>query len=151
MSGFLWRVMALGFLGAGLVMLARGAGSVSLAILLLIAGLAAAGVLLGGGRHGHETEGRLDLSARLGLGLLGGVLGALVSGLLRVPLVELGIGEALGVTLPSLWIGRDLLLQLGSGAIWGMVVGILYPQIPGHGAAARGAWVSLIPSLSVLL
>lgn len=149
-SAFLWRVAALGLGGAGVFLLGTGRGSTSLAILFLVAGLAAAGVLLGGGVFGLEAEGRLDLSARLGLGLLGGGMGALVAAGLRWLFVELDVADGLGVLLTPVS-GPALLGHIGSGAIWGMVLGILFLQLPGAAPSARGALFSLIPSLYVLL
>lgn len=150
-SPFLWRVASLATLGGGAFLLATGRGSESLAILLVIAGLAMAGVLLGGGLYGPEVEGRLDLSARLGLGLLGGVLGAFATVLARLALVGLGIDRALDVTLPAGWTGLELAMHVGSGATWGLVFGLLFPHLPGSTPGGRGALFSLVPSLYVLL
>ncbi len=146
-----WRVAALGAGGAGVFMLATGRGSLSLGVLLVIAGLAATGVLLGSGPQGPEVEGRLDLSARLGLGLLGGVLGALASVAGRWLVVEAGVADALGVVLSASWTAPDLLAHLGSGAVWGLMLGVLWSHLPGLSPGGRGALFSLIPSLYVLL
>ena len=150
-SPFLWRVVSVATLGAGAFMLASGRGSTSLAILLGIAGLAGAAVLLGGGPYGPGIEGPLDLSARLGVGLLGGVLGALATVVARGALVGLGVDDALDVILPAGWTGAELATHVGSGAVWGMVLGFLYPYLPGATPGGRGALLSLLPSLYVLL
>lgn len=150
-SPFLWRVASLATIGGGAFLLATGRGSTSLAILLVIAGLAAAGVLLGSGSYGPAVEGPLDLSARLGLGLLGGVLGALATVLARAALVGLGIDGALDVILPAGWSGIELAMHVGSGAVWGLVLGFLFPFLPGVTPGGRGALFSLVPSLYVLL
>lgn len=150
-SPFLWRVASLATLGGGAFLLAAGRGSMSLAILLVIAGLAAAGVLLGSGPYGPEVEGPLDLSARLGLGLLGGILGAVAAVVARLLLSGLGIDRALDVILPAGWTGIELAAHVGSGAVWGMVLGFLFPFLPGVTPGGRGALFSLVPSLYVLL
>ncbi len=149
-SAFLWRAVALASGGAGAFLLATGAGPPSLSILLLVAALAASGVLLGSGPYGPSVEGRLDLSARLGLGLLGGVLGAAISALVRSGVVELGLAEALRVSLSGGWTGPDFLAHLGSGAVWGMVLGVLFEYVPGRSGSARGALFSLAPTLYLL-
>lgn len=150
-SSFLWRVASLAALGGGAFLLATGRGSISVAILLVIAGLAAAGVLLGSGPCGPSVEGPLDLSARLGLGLLGGILGALATVLARFALVALGVDRVLDVVLPASWTGIELAMHVGSGAVWGTVLGLLYPFLPGSTPGGRGALFSLVPSLYVLL
>ncbi|WP_419949090.1 hypothetical protein [Candidatus Palauibacter sp.] len=150
-SAFLWRAGALASGATGLFLLTTGAESLSIAVLLLVVALAAAGVLLGGGAHGPAVEGRLDLSARLGLGLLGGVLAAVVSAAARTVLVEIGLTGALGVDLSAAWGGPEFLSHLGSGAVWGMVLGILYRDLPGASPGARGALFSLAPALYLLL
>lgn len=150
-SPFLWRVTSLATLGGGAFLLVTGRGSPSIAILLLIAGMAAAGVLLGSGAWGPDVEGPLDLSARLGLGFLGGILGALAAVVARLALVGLGVDRALDVIVPAGWTGLELAMHVGSGAVWGMVLGFLYPYVPGATPGGRGALFSLVPSLYLLL
>ena len=121
------------------------------AVLLLIVALAAAGVLLGGEPYGPEVEGKLDLSARMGLGALGGLLGALLALVLDLLLEAAGVQALLGV--PDL---REVAapvtaLRLTGGAVWGMIFGTLLPGVPGRGVLARGAVFSLAPSLWMLL
>lgn len=149
-SPFLWRAVALGAAAGGVYMMVTQRGPIAVAILLLIVALAAAGVLLGAGGH-SSSEGVLDLSARLGLGLLGGLLGGIVSLAMREAVVGLGVSSALGVALPAGFEAMQLLGHLGSGAVWGMVLGILYPHFPGTSPASRGVLFSLIPSLYLLL
>jgi len=146
-----WSIAAFATLAAGWYLLTTGRASASAAILLLVGGLAASGVALGGHRFGPATEGSLDLSARLGLGLLGGALGGLVVLLVRWLLVRLGIPAALGVTMTVSGSGPETLGHLAGAAVWGMALGVLYPRIPGLGGASRGAWFSLLPSLYLLL
>ena len=150
-SGFLWRIASLVTVAAGIYLLATGRGTISAGVLILIAGLAASGVLLGGGRYGPRTEGALDLSARLGLGLLGGVLGGFVAAVASAVLSSAGVASALGVVLPPIWTSDAMLPHLGSAAVWGMVLGLVYPHIPGVSPGSRGTRFSLIVSLYVLL
>lgn len=145
-SAFLWRVAALGAGAAGVVLLGTDGAPLTLAVLLLIAGLAAAGVLLGGGAHGVEAEGSLDLSARLGLGLLGGLLGAAA----RAAVATFGSVGTLSMGLTSGWTGAEFLSHLGSGAVWGLMLGVLYTHLPGS-PAARGALFALAPTFYVVV
>ena len=82
--------------------------------------------------------------------MLGGVLAAAVSALARSALVGLGITGAFGVGLTASWTGADFLAHLGSGAVWGMVLGILYPHVPGSSPSSRGALFSIAPTLYLL-
>ena len=148
-SGFLWRVTSLAAAGGGAFLIATSRGTLPGAILLLVVALAASGVLLGGG--GGAGEGVLDLSGRLGLGLLGGVLGGLAVVVARGALVSLGLAEALDVALTTGWSRSSLLDVMGGAAVWGVVLGMLYPHIPGRSAGTRGALFSLAPSLYALL
>ncbi|MDE2945364.1 MAG: hypothetical protein OXT63_14330 [Gemmatimonadota bacterium] len=149
-SAFLWRVGALGAGASGVALLATEGAPLTLAVLLLIAALAATGVLLGGGAHGAAVEGQLDLSARLGLGLLGGLLGAAVSAVARSVVAEFGSIGALSMGLTSGWTGPEFLSYLGSGAVWGLMLGVLYPYLSGS-PAARGATFALAPTLYVVI
>lgn len=150
-SGPIWSLAALATLGAGALLLVTGTGSPSGGILLLVAGLASASVALGGQRYGPRVEGALDLSARLGLGLLGGLLGGFLALGARWILGALGITGALGVSLTALGTGPETLADLGAASLWGMVLGIFFPRLPGLTGASRGAIFSLIPSLYLLL
>lgn len=150
-SPFLWRVLSLGTAAGGVYILATGRGSLSLGILVSIAALAAAGVLLGSGRFGPAEEGALDLSARLGLGLLGGLLGTVAAGLVRSVLLVLDLPRAFGVTLEAFLGPADVLAHYGSGALWGMVLGVLFHGVPASSGAGRGVLFSVVPSLYLLL
>jgi hypothetical protein len=150
-SPFLWRVVALGTAGAGIFLLTTGRATASVGIMLLVVALAAAGVLLGSAPYGPALEGRLDLSARLGLGLLGGALGGLTAVAMRWLLSAVGVAGLFGVQLAVDWSGPGFLAHLGTAALWGMVLGILYPHVPGRTAAGKGAAFSLVPSLYLLL
>lgn len=124
---------------------------VSGGILLLVAALGFLSVAVGQGRYGPETEGRLDLSARLGVGLLGGTLGGLaylaVAGISQTA----GIPGLLGVGLQeSLGLGAAV-SQAASGAAWGVIFGLVYPCLPASGPVGRGLLFSLLPALFVLV
>lgn len=149
-SAFPWRVGALAAGASGIVLLTTEGAPLTLAVLLLIAAFAAAGVLLGGGAYGAAAEGRLDLSARLGLGLLGGLLGAAVSAAARAVVATFGSIGALSMGLTSGWNGAEFLSHLGSGAVWGLMLGVLYPHLPGS-PASRGATFAVAPTLYVVI
>jgi hypothetical protein len=145
-----WRVLALGS-GIGALMLGAGEAPLSLVILLLVVAFVSSSVLLAGGSYGPEVEGHLDLSARLGLGLLGGVIGATATAVVRLALAEIGVDDVMGVTLPSGWAGQTFLVHLGSGAMWGMVFGVIYGYVPGGSPSTRGILFSLAPTVYLLL
>lgn len=149
-SAFLWRVGALAAGASGIVLLTTDGAPLTLAVLLLIAALAATGVLLGSGAHEAEIEGPLDLSARLGLGLLGGLLGAAVSAAARSVVATFGSIGALSMGLTSGWTGAEFLSHLGSGAVWGLMLGVLYTRLSGS-PASRGAMFALAPTLYVVI
>lgn len=153
-----------GFAGpalAGLALAAGAAGTllvregerqaVAGGVLLLIAALALAGVAVGGVRYDPEVEGGWDLSTRLGLGALGGLLGAAVAITGDGALSTLGIPGLLSVDLAAIGGGHGMALRLLHGSLWGILLGVLFPWIPGRSAPGRGAAFSLVPSLHVLL
>ena len=149
-SALPWRVGALVTGSAGVALLTTDGGSLTLAVLLLIAALVATAVLLGGESHGPAVEGGLDLSARLGLGLLGGLLGALVSAAARSLVAALGSVGALSMGLTAGWTGGEFLSHAGSGAVWGLVLGVLYTHLPGS-PASRGAIFAIAPTFYVVV
>ena len=69
--------MVLGLAGARLLIMG-GRSAITGGILLLIGALAAEAVAFGGRAWGPDVEGSLDLSSRLGLGVLGGILAGLL-------------------------------------------------------------------------
>lgn len=145
-------VAALG-LAAGGALLVQGGdrGRVAGGVLLAIAALALAAVALGGAPYGPGVEGRLDLSTRLALGLLGGLLGTGVAIAGQWTLTALGIPDLLRVELPRLEATGGAGLRFLGGGVWGLVLGVLLPWVPGPGVLARGAVFSLLPSLYALL
>lgn len=139
-------------LGAGLQLIAgEGKDSVGAGMLLLIASLAFTAVALAQGAYGPDAEGPLDLSARLGLGFLGGALGAVAARLIIWLTTETGVLDLLGVRLGG-WENAVWLALLPLQALfWGTVVGVLYPFIPGSTFVSRGALVGTLSALYLLL
>ncbi|MFV1987701.1 MAG: hypothetical protein ACC682_10485 [Gemmatimonadota bacterium] len=146
MTSMMWRAISVVSLAGGGFLLATGRGDISSGVLLLIVGLASSGVLLGGGRYGPSSEGVNDLSARLGLGLLGGVLGALAILVVRAVLEGFGIPDAVGVELTPVWTGSAFLGHLGAATLWGMVLGVVFPYFPGVSPGSTGLRFSLVIS-----
>lgn len=148
-----WALGLVSLAGAGLLVGAAGTGrtGVTGAVLLLVAALGFLATALGQGPYGPEHEGRLDLSARIGAGLLGGTLGGLAylaaAWLLRawgLPAL-LGTGWEVSVT-PASLAGRA-----GGGALWGLLFGIVFHRVPGRGAVRRGLNFALLPAAATLL
>lgn len=145
-------VVGLGALaGAARLLQRMDRAGVTGGVLLAVVALAALAVALGGGRYGPEAEGRLDLSARLALGLLGGVLGGLAYGAAAWAFQALGLPALLGVSLAGQAGVFAVVSRLLHGAAWGLLFGLALPLLPGRGPAGRGALFSLVPALYVLL
>lgn len=125
--------------------------AVSGGVLAAIAGLAAIGVLLGAEAYGPEVEGPLDLSTRLGLGLLGGFLGALVSAAAEWILGGLGITLALGVEISGRFSAAALGQHVLGGAVWGLIFGAVLPVLAGATVLRRAMMFAPVPALWVLL
>lgn len=152
MDTWFLKVASVGATATGVYLLWVGGRSATTGgVLLLVVALASSGVLFGGGRYGPRVEGPLDLSARLALGLLGGILGALASAAAARALGAAGIPALLGVEMSGYLSAADFLRHLGGGAIWGTVFGVVLPAVPGRSLSARAAAFSLVPSLYVLL
>lgn len=126
-------------------------GDVSAGVLLLVASLPLVATAVGQGAYGPETEGRLDLSARLGAGLLGGLLGGIVQLLFAWTIGRAGFPDLLGVDLAVWLTPAELAGRSVAGALWGLVFGVVHPWLPGRGSIARGAVFSAAPALWVLL
>jgi hypothetical protein len=120
-------------------------------ILLIVLALGFLAVAIGGHPYGPEVEGALDLSARLGLGLLGGVLGGLVHGVATEVMGSVELTLLLGVGIDVDLSAGQYLLRAVYGGAWGLGLGLLYPLVPGATFAAKGAIFSLLPSLYTLL
>lgn len=152
LSGTPPAIAALATAAAGVWLVSTGGRTgLSGGILLLVAALAAGGVALGGVAYGPSVEGRLDLSSRLAIGLLGGALGALVALVAERILGGVGLHAAFGVSFPTASAPFEIGLRLARGGVWGMVFGVLLPFLPGGRLMGRGAVFSLVPSLYVLL
>lgn len=147
--------------GLGVIGLAAGLGGVALldagtrigievGILLLAASLGLLAVAIAGRPFGPAAEGPLDLSARLGLGLLGGILAGLVHGVFTEVAGSIGLTALLGVGVDVDLSAGQYLMRALYGSVWGVAMGALYPVIPGEGFAGKGVTFSLLPSLYTL-
>jgi hypothetical protein len=119
-------------------------------ILLLVAALGLAAVAVGGRAYGPAVEGPLDMSARIGLGVLGGLLAGLLHGALTEAVGGIGLTVWLGVGVDVDLSAAEWTLRAVHGAAWGLALGVLYRAVPGAGFAAKGATFSLLPSLYTL-
>jgi hypothetical protein len=128
----------------GRLLLAGTSTSVSAGVLLIVGALGGAGVALGSLSFGPTQEGATDLSARIGLGLLGGVLAGLFHGALTEFAGWLDIGVMLGVGLDSSLMSADWMYRATLGSVWGLVLGVVWHYLPGGSAAARGASFGLL-------
>ncbi|MCL7970885.1 MAG: hypothetical protein M8866_02185 [marine benthic group bacterium] len=120
-------------------------------VLLLVAGLGLLAVGVGGQSYGPRVEGVLDLSSRLGLGLLGGVLAGLLHGLLTEVAGGVGLTLLMGVGVDVDLSASQYLVRALYGSVWGLALGVLYPVVPGNGMVGKGFVFSLFPSLYTLL
>jgi hypothetical protein len=151
-SSLILKAVGLAAAGGAIYLLGSGSGgSITAGVLLGVVALAVSAVLFGSGAYGPTVEGRLDLSARLGLGFLGGGLGALASRIALWVLDAIGLREALGVAPLIVGSPAALAVHLGVGAIWGMVLGVVFFHVPMRTAIGRGMLFSIVPSLYVLL
>jgi hypothetical protein len=120
-------------------------------VLLLVAGLGLLAVGVGGRPYGPRVEGVLDLSSRLGLGVLGGVLAGLFHGLLTEVAGGVGLTLLLGVGVDVDLSASQYLVRALYGSVWGLALGVLYPVVPGEGMIGKGLVFSLLPSFYTLL
>lgn len=124
---------------------------VTLGVLLLVAALGLIATALGGRPYGPEREGPLDLSARAAAGLLGGALGGVAHLLVAWSTGLAGLPDLLGVELTVWLTSGELAAETLSGAVWGLVLGVAYPFLPGRGPLGRGLVFSAAPALWTLL
>lgn len=122
----------------------------SAGLLLLVFGVAFGAVALETLRA-RGIEARPDLSARIGLGVLGGALGAIAASVAAWFLVEIGIHDLFRVALPGPGGAADWNARIWHGVLWGLALGILYPRVFGRSPISRGIIFSLLPSLWLLL
>jgi hypothetical protein len=139
-----------GLAGARLMELGTRIG-ISSGVLLLVVALGLAAVSIGGRPFGPDVEGPLDLSARMGLGLLGGVLGGLLHGGLTALTGSFGLTLLAGVGIDVDLSAAEWLLRALKGSVWGLGLGVFYPILPGRRFIQKGATFSLLPSLYTLL
>ncbi len=133
--------------GAWLVGRLGSRTSITAGILLFMVALAALAVAVAGRTYGPSEEGPLDLSVRLGIGVLGGALGGLSAVAVLWLIGVVHIPELLHVSLGlHVDVGRWF-LGAWNGAVWGFLLGVAFPLLPGRSAGARGALFSLVPSL----
>lgn len=132
----------------GALLLGGGTQSgITAGVLVSIGGLAALALSLGSPAHGPEVEGPLDLSSRIALGLLGGLLGGLAHGAVTWLAVESGLLGLLRTSIdPQLgasgWAVRALL-----GPVLGLILGVWYGGIPGRNFVSKAAMFASIPTL----
>lgn len=145
-----WILGVLALAGGGWLVAALDRTGVSGGILLLVAALGLLATAVGQGRWGPAEEGRLDLSTRLAVGTLGGLLGGLAY------LTFAWLGETVG--LPDL-VGSGWEIRIGpaawasraaAGAAWGLLFGALLRRLPGRGLVRRALLFSLAPALWTL-
>lgn len=136
---------------AGVFVLGQGTRTgLSAGILLVVFAAAFAAVGLQGLRM-RGIEAKPDLSARIGLGVLGGALGVLTASLVGWCVTSLGIQELARVTLPGPDGAAAWSARIWQGVLWGLAFGILYPRVFGSGFASRGFFFGLLPGLWLLL
>lgn len=142
--------IALGLAGARLL-ISGGRSAITGGILLLIGALAAEAVAFGGRAWGPDVEGSLDLSSRLGLGVLGGILAGLFHALVTL---------FAGWTDIAAWLGSGIDVQLSTadwgvrllhGVAWGFVLGLTWRLIPGADFVGKGLAFGLVVSAYLLL
>lgn len=154
MSGALaWALGLASLAGAGLLVRFADAERTGITggVLLLVAALGFLAVALGQGAYGPEHEGRLDLSARVGAGLLGGALGGLSYLVTAWLLQAVGLPALLGSSWEVSAGAGSLAARTFLGAAWGLVFGLVFPRVPGRGAVRRGVNFAVLPALLTLL
>ena len=105
----------------------------------------------GDGETEAGAERYLPLADRLALGLLGGALGG-IAVTLGVRVVDVvGIADLLGVQIAGALTATALGLRAWYGALWGLVLALLYPRLPGRSAVSRGTLFGLAPAVYALL
>lgn len=148
-----WTLGLVCLVGAGLLvgLVDAERSGITGGILLLVAALGFLAVAVGQGPYGPEHEGRLDLSARVGAGLLGGALGGLSYLVTAWLLQTVGVPGLLGSSWEVSAGASSLAARTFLGAGWGLVFGIVFPRIPGRGAVRRGVNFAVLPALFTLL
>lgn len=149
--GLAWGLGLAALAGAGWTLAGLDRTGVSVGVLLLVAALGLLATAVGQGRWGPEEEGRLDLSTRLAVGMVGGLLG----GLAYLVVAWLGGRVGLPGLLGSGWEVRTgagaWTSRAAAGALWGGLFGLTLRSVPGRGPVVRGLVFSLAPTLWTLL
>ena len=142
--------IVLGLAGARLLILG-GRSAITGGILLLIGALATEAVAFGGRAWGPDVEGSLDLSTRLGLGVLGGILAGLFHAILTLLAGWTGLAALLGSGVDVQLSAADWGFRLLHGVAWGGLLGLVWRLIPGADFVGKGLGFSLVVSAYVLL
>lgn len=142
--------IVLGLAGARLL-ITGGRSAITGGILLLIGALAAEAVAFGGRAWGPDVEGSLDLSSRVGLGVLGGIMAGLFHALLTMFVGSTGLAAFLGSAIDVQLSAADWGFRLLHGVVWGFLLGLTYRLIPGSDFVGKGLAFSLVVSAYVLL
>lgn len=142
--------IALGLAGARLL-ISGGSSAITGGILLLIGALAAEAVAFGGRAWGPDVEGSLDLSSRLGLGVLGGILAGLFHALVTLFAGWTDIAAWLGSGIDVQLSAADWGVRLLHGVAWGFVLGLTWRLIPGADFVGKGLAFGLVVSAYLLL
>lgn len=135
--------VVLGVAGARLL-LTGSTSAISAGVLLIVAGLGGMGIAFGSLPFGPSEEGSIDLSTRIGLGLLGGLLAGLLHGVMTDVAGWSGMAAALGAGIdvdlsPMEWWSRSMM-----GSVLGLSMGLVWKFLPGSGNAQRGAAFGLL-------
>lgn len=148
-----WTVGLAALAGAGLLVAVTGGSrnGVTGGVLLLVVAFGFLSVAVGQRPYGPEHEGRLDLSARVGAGILGGALGGVAylvtAWLLQVCGLPALLGSGWEVSAGPASLGG----RVAGGAAWGLIFGLVFPRVPGRGAFRRGLNFAVVPAAVTLL
>jgi len=135
--------VVLGIAGARLLVLGTQA-AVSGGVLLLVGAMGAAGVALGSAGYGSSVEAAPDLSTRLGLGALGGVLAGLLHGVLTLVVGWLGLPVLLSAGIDVELSALEWLSRATVGGLLGFALGAVYRLLPGRSFLGRGTAFGLL-------
>lgn len=135
--------VVLGIAGARLLMLGTQAG-VSGGVLLMVGAIGAGGVALGSGSYGAGVESSPDLSTRLGLGVLGGVLAGLLHGVLTTVVGWLGVPVLLSAGIDVELSALEWWSRVALGGLLGLTLGAVYQLFPGRTFLGRGTAFGLL-------
>lgn len=91
------------------------------------------------------------LADRLALGGLGGALGGVAVTVAAWLSDASGVADLLGVRAAATVDATSLALRAWYGTLWGLVLGVLYPRLPGRSALSRGTLFGLAPAAYALL